>query len=725
MSLRINHNLAALNAHRNLVDTENALNKSMQRLSSGFRINQGSDNPAGLVISEQFRAQIAGLNRAVENSEGSINMIQTAEGALTEINNLLVSMRELAIHAANEGFNDADQLAADQAEITNAITTIDRIAVNTQFGTKKLLDGTKENVASISSSNASGLTVRSSALSTGSHYVTSTKAADPTATLNVSTGGFALAGTGDDGDPYNLAEKIYAVNVVQASGAATKNSESIDVVDDWGNGIQFRTTGHAAVMASALAMATADAATTFDFSISFQESGDAATGYINLSVAVASGDHADALATAFNTALLGTALEGKVTASANGAGDGSTLNIKSADEGAQYSMSWHSVTATGGTNVLAALTASDDRGKSLNTFDLKRITASQSDSSNVTVTLASGTTVTTMAGLATALNTQLLTNIGQVAGASTASDVYAEVWDDNKIRFATRDQGSAYWLQFRRTGASTEDIGNVLALTSDAADNTGQDALITLDGHSNSIDKVDYDQITNYTLEADSTSTPGTVKIAIDANQQGLGVGSYLLDVKATKFDVTLDGGAATRVTAGQFNTIYNADRSESLVLSYSLISNGGTETVNNIDQSLVFQIGANVGQTAKISLRNMAATSLGKNLASNTFANLSEIDVTTADGAQNAQAVIDAAINEVSTTRGTLGSFQKNTLESNLRNLRIAAQNLTASESMIRDTDMASEMSEFTKNQILVQAGMAMLGQANQIPQTVLSLFQ
>ncbi len=102
----------------------------------------------------------------------------------------------------------------------------------------------------------------------------------------------------------------------------------------------------------------------------------------------------------------------------------------------------------------------------------------------------------------------------------------------------------------------------------------------------------------------------------------------------------------------------------------------------------------------------------------------MAKIDVTTSSGAQDAQSIIDAAINEVSTARGKLGSFQKNSLESNLRNLRIAAQNLTASESQIRDTDMAMEMSEFTKNQILVQAGTAMLAQANQIPQVVLSLF-
>ncbi|MCH9031653.1 MAG: flagellin, partial [candidate division Zixibacteria bacterium] len=111
--------------------------------------------------------------------------------------------------------------------------------------------------------------------------------------------------------------------------------------------------------------------------------------------------------------------------------------------------------------------------------------------------------------------------------------------------------------------------------------------------------------------------------------------------------------------------------------------------------------------------------------LQGNSFRSLSQIDVTTSDGAQDSQSVIDAAINEVSTARGTLGSFQKNTLESNLRNLRIAAQNLTAAESNIRDTDMAKEMSVFTKNQILMQAGTAMLAQANQIPQIVLSLFR
>ena len=187
---------------------------------------------------------------------------------------------------------------------------------------------------------------------------------------------------------------------------------------------------------------------------------------------------------------------------------------------------------------------------------------------------------------------------------------------------------------------------------------------------------------------------------------------------------VQLNGGPATIATAGVNATIYNGDRTESIEVNYGLTSSGGNETINNLDQSLVFQIGGNVGQTARISLRNMASTALAKNMAGNMFSSLAMIDVTTVQGAQDAQRRIDLAINEVSTTRGTLGSFQKNTLESNLRNLRIAAQNLTASESQIRDTDMAKEMSEFTKNQILMQAGTAMLAQANQVPQVVLSLF-
>ncbi len=141
MSLRINHNIAAINAHRNLVRNDSKLGKTLEHLSSGMKINRASDGPATLVISEQMRAQVAGLKQAVMNSESAVALVQTTEASLTEINRLLVSMRQLSIHASNEGVNDEVMLAADQAELINALDSIDRISSSAQFGTKHLLDG--------------------------------------------------------------------------------------------------------------------------------------------------------------------------------------------------------------------------------------------------------------------------------------------------------------------------------------------------------------------------------------------------------------------------------------------------------------------------------------------------------------------------------------------------------------------------------------------------------
>lgn len=725
MSLRINHNLAALNAHRNLVNTNNALQKSMQKLSSGFRINQGADDPAGLVISEQFRAQIAGLNRAIDNSEGSISMVQTAEGALNEINNLLISMRELAIHAANEGFNDADQLAADQAEIENAIATIDRIAANTQFGTKKLLDGSKANIATIVSSNNSQMTIRQSNLSNGTHSITATKTADSTATLNTTSLGFSLANT--DGDPVNVTEDIHNLDVVQASDVAKKTSGAVKVADAFGNNLEIGALAtRAGIASSTFSAATASQAGTYSFTIQYSDVNEGTTSAQTISVDVEAGDQADEIAGKINTEIaLNSVLAGKITAAGTD-GDGNAVFLQAANAGAQYSIrttaSTDGSSATG--NALFAVGAASSRGISANQLTLTATTEANSTVQQ-TIALTAGT-YTSLSDLVTEIDTQLATAFGDAADAAGESDVDAVIVDGDKIQIQTKDEGSAYGIQMGSVGADTGNLEFMLGLSQDSIANTGTDALISFDNFTQAVDRVKYGS--TYDIEIANKGVDevgrGTVNLTINKASTGINVGSTLLDVKAAKFDVRLDGGPATAVTAGVNTTVYNADRSESLTLNYDLTSAGGTETLNNVDRSLVFQIGANVGQTAEIGLRNMSATALGKGMAGNMFSSLAQIDVTSVQGAQDAQTIIDTAINEVSTTRGTLGSFQKNTLESNLRNLRIAAQNLTASESQIRDTDMAEEMSEFTKNQILVQAGTAMLAQANQTPQIVLSLF-
>ena len=142
MTLRINNNIPAMRGLRNLAETSDRLSQSLERLSSGFKINKGADNPAGLVISEQMRAQLAGLNQAIANSELDNSMIQTTEGALTEVNGLLIRIRQLALQAANEGANDANTLLAVQQEINNGLSSLARLAETAQFGKRKLLDGT-------------------------------------------------------------------------------------------------------------------------------------------------------------------------------------------------------------------------------------------------------------------------------------------------------------------------------------------------------------------------------------------------------------------------------------------------------------------------------------------------------------------------------------------------------------------------------------------------------
>ena len=141
MGMVVNFNAAALNAQRNLGMTSKGLNQSIQRLSSGLQVNSAADSPAGLVISQQMRSKADGMSQAIKNSNDGVNLIKTAEGALNEVHSLLRQMRTLSVHAANEGINSANDLAADQAAIAAAADSIDRIAASTRFNGKVLLDG--------------------------------------------------------------------------------------------------------------------------------------------------------------------------------------------------------------------------------------------------------------------------------------------------------------------------------------------------------------------------------------------------------------------------------------------------------------------------------------------------------------------------------------------------------------------------------------------------------
>ncbi|HEV2812972.1 MAG TPA: flagellin FliC, partial [Solirubrobacteraceae bacterium] len=139
MSLRINHNIEALNAHRQLVGTNEKIKKAMERLSSGYRINRGGDDAAGLGISERMRAQIRGLGQAQRNTQDGISMVQTAEGSLAEVHAMLQRIRELAVQYKNGSLSSSDRTAIS-SEVSELTAEIDRIGLQAEFNGIKLLD---------------------------------------------------------------------------------------------------------------------------------------------------------------------------------------------------------------------------------------------------------------------------------------------------------------------------------------------------------------------------------------------------------------------------------------------------------------------------------------------------------------------------------------------------------------------------------------------------------
>jgi flagellin len=141
MSLRINTNVQALNGHRQMLKNDMAISKSLEKLSSGLKINRAADNAAGLIVSEQLRAQLAGLQQAMDNTSQGIALVQTAEGAMDEMNSLLSKAKKLALSSVSDATADASQRSANDIEFKNIVSSLKRITTQTQFAKSGLLSG--------------------------------------------------------------------------------------------------------------------------------------------------------------------------------------------------------------------------------------------------------------------------------------------------------------------------------------------------------------------------------------------------------------------------------------------------------------------------------------------------------------------------------------------------------------------------------------------------------
>ncbi len=624
MLTAINTNTTAFMAANNLSMNSNNLSTDIQRLSTGLQINSAADNPAGLVISEDMQAQVSGLSQATSNSNDAINMIKTAEGALNQVQNLLISMRQLAVHASNLGVNDTTDVQADQTQIASAIQSINRIASTTQFANKNLLDG----------SATSGLT---------------TSAGSATASAG---GQFAIVagGTWSSGNAYN-----YTTNTLSATTAATDN---------------FATTKVGPV---ATQVTLTSANVTFGGSIA-----------INGNTYNLTGSTAATL-TAFNTAIAASGYQAAIngtgnlvfTAQANGPTTQPTINASG-------------LTISGAVSSIAA-TGVD--ATHFSTFDT-----------------AAGTGGTLTKSIAAVTSTTPISVSGTLALQSASGTTFNKTYAPGTSLYQVQqDLNTTFGTGADAITASTDAAGNLVF--TDASNN------LTSTGSSfsafNSVTPPTTSTFTNGTL-ASMTLSDGTHTLTSTLTQVVGGQNYYSFGN-----GLVLSSGVAA-VTTG------------TTALNGSLQTTAGSTTAGT---NLEFQIGANGGQTASESIQSVAANQLGTGAPSYTDANgntqtvltgsVADVNVTSFKGAQDAIAVLDQAINQISSLRANLGAFQTNVLQSNVTSLGVAQSNLSSSLSTIRDADLASTVTDYTKNQILVQASTSALSYANQMPQYLLKLLQ
>ncbi|MDR3255217.1 MAG: hypothetical protein LBT31_06590 [Synergistaceae bacterium] len=860
--MRVNTNVPALVAYNALNAKNSSLLKSIQRLSTGLRVNSAADDAAGLAISEKMRAQIRGLDQAVRNSQDGISMIQTAEGALNETHNILQRMRELAVQAANDTLTQEDR-SYIQLEIDQLKEEINRIANTTQFNKKKLLNGSADAEWSTSLLGTK-LFVNGTLMSRDQfgqvnafegNYIISATVSDvgrnqvlksnilmekfedgQTALANAGTllsdltnmfdangvfllddpqtltismeGGGSASVTVYGGDTVSMLGEKLGLAIKEALGesipggalgvqyvsddmplneveeaiikgiteyswlndAANRISSLYGLSSVLGNELEIRFIrgapggtaatggvfgGHGFIMIETVDFAPG---TMPNGTNSFLHSDDRILAHELVHVITFSDPN---LANAMSQPSGEWLIEG-LAEYIHGANDRVQADVS--DNAAGLASVVSSISALfDGTPVSSSLDYSaaylavryfDQAyvGSAINLLitSLKGGTPLEG-AGNALDTLTAGEFSTMAAFKAaiqadTALGASLLKfsdflGIGSAVGVldeSTATDTgaiggsYASGgWPLNQDSIipdtpiippfnpissltgvtltmplsASSGVGSIAVIESR--AASLQAVSGTLLLHSNVAGGAGR---ISISGDEKLINALGFAEIqsardTVYSLNIIDAHTGVVLKSGISIS------GNTIYGELHQNIDVRLTNNFALDVDSINLQNnptpIYGT-----FVFSQSASRNGFI--VHVAEDSAVLQIGANEGENMFIGFGDASAAAL----------KVDAVNVRNREFAARSIAMIDLAINKVSTRRARLGSYQ-NRLEHTITNLTTASANTTASESRIRDADMAKEMIEFTKLNVLAQAGNAMLAQANQLPQTTLQLMR
>ena len=677
MAQVINTNIASMNAQRNLESSGSTLQTSLQRLSSGLRINSAKDDSAGLSISERMGAQIRGLNQAARNANDGISLAQTAEGAISSMADNLQRLRELAIQASN-ATNSATDRASIQSEVAQLVLEIDRVSTVTEFNSMKLLDGSFRGQSFQVGANA-GQTIEMNISSARS----SSLGSSDSAAVSTTGKGAALA-AGDlllNGISVNTS--LASSDTASYSNAAYSGIAKAAAI----NAVSSQTGVTATVDATVAVASTAMSA-------------------LNLSQGTITINN---IAVAVTTGATTTATRAAVMAAVNLVSDR--------------------------TGVAATDTGSDATGIKLTAADGRNITVSLTDvlSTNVGIaetTTYAGVTMTSSKDIAistigTIANAGLITGTykTQVATAnSIASGSTAELaGGDVKINGTIVGSSSVLSYDTASTANGTSSAKAKAAAINAISSQTGvtassrTDVASVLMSAAASSGAITINGVASSEVSLVSTSTDtnrAAIVAAINAMSQRTGV-------TATDLGGTAAGKGISLTAVDGRNIVV----SNSVLSSNTGLATGTTYGTVTLTSNKAFTIEQGTSATA-----NAVRTNLGINTGTygsgRTGQSISSIDVSTTAGANTAVIAIDNAINSLNNSRANLGSVL-NRFSSTVSNLGIATENMSAAQSRIRDTDFAKETAKLSRGQILQQAGVAMLAQANSIPNTILALLK
>lgn len=698
----INTNVKALTAQASLSNVEKMTATTMERLSTGLRINSAKDDAAGLAITNRMTSQIRGYAVAIRNSNDGISMAQTAEGAMGQVTNMLQRMRELSVQAATGSLNDSDRVSVQQ-EIDQLKAEIDNVATKTNHNNIKLLDGSAGKIVLQTGTNANdtmniafgsvktkdiGLGARASLSSVATNFAANAAPdlEDGDLILNGVVVGASLATDDSKSSAANASSaiaKAAAINRVSAqSGVYATVNETV----------AFGSVMTAAASNGTIKINGVDTATLYT------------TDDAELSRA--------AVITAINN------ISGQTGVKAINTHDDSQGVVLVAEDGRNIEIDLGSLTAAatglGASNVYAGT-------YELNTLDGRAINVSSNVSGTLTnsglnfgtfaadtaqaVTLKRESTAAAPDEATTGLlngNTLVINGVG-IDAANANDDQASNTIVESSVKSASAIAiAAAINKKTGMTGVTATAEPNILkgsgftAGTVTALNLNGEDVAISLDANSSRDDVI-------------TAINAAQGRTGVVASAWGEGITLTAADGRNISISSDATDAAALGLTG---LTLGTAGDDTDAVTFYSTVKLSS-------DKAFTLESGSEGND-------NFAALGFRRGTfgGSDNALKVADINVTTQAGATDAIKALDAALNSVAADQARAGAFQ-NRLEAVVSNLTESNQNMSASRSRILDTDYATETSNMAKQQIISQAATAMLAQANQSAQSVLSLLK